>query len=341
MSTSTTPTTFSDLQTDLLNRVRANTSDSSQTTLAKRYLNMALHDVHIQQNWPWAERRATLKTHATYTTGTVSIALATRTTVTGSGTAWNTAVTGMGFNNARAGGKLTFSGASDVYTVSSVASDTSLTLTDRYVGDSALSAASYTYFEDEYALASDFFRLVDSRELQGDITLTVLSRQEFYRRHPRNSTTGRPVSCTIIDLAPSGSPGQQPRLLLHPAPDAVYNVPYRYVTSNLAVSSAAAEQTQMSADADEPIIPLRYRHVLVFYAQTLWYTDYKDDPTRAQAAGAQYSDLVKRIANDTIPERDRPRLASSRSRYLRLVAGPRRTGSRSYQTGSEFDDLRV
>lgn len=341
MSSTTTPTTFVDLYTDLLNRTRANASGTTEIVYAKRYINQALHDIHIQQNWPWAERRATLLTHAPYTTGTVSIALATRTTVAGVSTLWNTAVTGMGFNNARAGGKLTFSGGTDVYEVSSVGSDTAITLTDRFIGDTALSAATYTYYEDEYALASDFFRLVDSRELQGDVVLEVLSRQEFYRRDPRNSTTDQPVRCTIIDLAPSGGTSTNPRMLLHPPPNAVYRIPYRYITSSLATSSAGAALTQLSADTDEPIIPLRYRHVLVFYAQVLWYTDYKDDPQRAQVAGGQYADLVKRMANDTVPERDRPRFDTMRRRYVSRVAGPRLPRSRVFQTGSEFDDMRV
>src|SRR5258706_301059 len=85
----------------------------------------------------------------------MQIATSARTTVTGSSTLWNTAVTGMGFNNARVGGKMRFD-TTDVYTVSTVGSDTAITLASRYIGDSALSGSTYSYFEDEYALAADY-----------------------------------------------------------------------------------------------------------------------------------------------------------------------------------------
>lgn len=340
MASTSTPATFSELYTDVLNRARSDTGTTS-TNYAKRYVNMANHDLHIQQNWPWAERRTFLQTHGDYATGTVSIALATRTTVTGDSTLWNTAVTGMGFNNARAGGKMTFAGATDVYTVSSVSDDTTITLTDRWVGDTALSAESYSYFEDEAALASDFWRLIDARIFSGDFGIEVIPRQDFYRRYPRNSTLGRPTTCTLLELGPSGSVSGRPRVLLHPAPDQVYNIPYRYITTSLAVSSAGAGQSDLSADTDEPIVPLRYRHVLVLYALSIFLRDVKHDTEGAQLAAGEYADLVKRMANDTIPERDHPVLLPSKSRYLVGTAGPRVRSPRRYQTGTEFDEFRA
>lgn len=336
MTTSTIPQTFLDMQTDLVNRVRDNISTASIVVLAKRYLNTALHDLHIQNNFPWAERRATLQTHETYTTGTVSVSLSARTTVTGSSTLWNTAVTGMGFNNARVGGKIVFSGETDPYSVSAVGSDTAITTTDRYLGDTALSGASYKYYEDEYALATDFFRLIDNRKFTDAMALTVLDRQEFYRRYPRNSHTSTPMVCTIIELGPSGDVAPRPRVVFHPAPDSMINIPYRYITSNLAVSSAGAAAENMSADADEPIIPRRYRHVLVFYALYQWYRDRKDDQ-RTQMAQSEYTDLLQRITNDTAPERDIPRLRTNRRSYQQRLG--RMVGGR-WTTGTGFDEMR-
>lgn len=337
MSATTQVTTFSDIYTDVLNRVRANTSDTTSINLAKRYVNKGLHDIHIQRNWPWAERKATLNTHAPYSTGTVAIALAARTTVTGTSTLWNTAVTGMGFNNTRVGGKMKFSD-DQVYEVSAVGGDTSITLASRYIGDTALSGAAYTYYEDEYALASDFWRLVDARMFSPEARLPVISRVDFYRRYPRNSTPGQPRVTSIIEIGPVSSTAQQQRVLIHPYPDAVYNIPYRYITSNLAVTSAGVGAANLSGDTDEPIIPLKYRHVLVLYAVAQWYRDRKDDE-RTQLAHSEYVDLVTRMGEDSGPERDHPRFISPKQRYLRGSAGYGRLGSRRYQTGSEFDDM--
>ena len=345
MSSTTTPQTFSDLYTDVLNSVRTNSSEAAAIVIAKRLVNKALHDVHLVQNWSWAERSAFILTHAPYTAGSISIASTARTTLEGTGTLWNTTVSGMGFTNARVGGKLAF-GDNDVYVLSSITSDTAAAISSRYVGSIATATAyalaygAYTYYEDEYALASDFFRLVDTRNFSTAMPIEVLGRQEFYRRYPRNSTTGKPVTCTILELGPSASVDPRPRVIFHPPPDEVYSLPYRYITSNLAVSAAGVAAANLSSDTDEPIIPLRYRHVLVFYAVAQWYRDRKDDE-RAGPANQEYVDLVKRMANDSEPQRDHPRFASPRALYHAGVAGPRRWPRRGgYSSGTAWDQLR-
>lgn len=338
MSATTTPTTFSDLYTDVLNRVRANTSDSTSIQIAKRLLNQGNHDLHFTRDWPWSERHATLKTHATYSTGTVAIATSARTTVTGTSTLWATAVTGFGFNNARAGGKMLFEGSVEPYTVQTVSSDTSITLADRWIGD-ALTAATYVYYEDEYALESDFARLADARFFSDVLRLPVIERRQFYTHFPKNTHRGRPQVVSIIDRPPSSSTAPQPRLLVHPAPDQVYNIPYRYITANLAVSSAGTGAANMSDDTDEPIIPVRYRHVLVQYAIAHWYRDRKDDE-RFIAANAEYVDTVKRMGADLAPETDHARLIPRRFNRMGGVRwGAHRFGSR-FDVGGRFDEMR-
>lgn len=343
-----TPTTFVDLYRAVLNRVQVvlgtSTADAVSLLYAQSFVNQANHDLHIQRNWFWGERKGMLQTNAVYTTGLASIALATRTTVTGTTSAtvttlpaWNTAVTGMGFNNTRAGGKMTFAGANDVYTASVVDSATQITLTDRYVGATANTAVTYTYFEDEYALASDFWRLVDARQFSSSYDIPVIPRKDFFLRYPRNSRTGAPRNCTIIELGPGTTPDWRPRVVLHPAPDKMYNIPYRYITRNIAVSTSGTGAVNLSADTDEPIVPIRYRHVLVEYALGLWYRDLKDDQ-RAQSAMGVYNALVTRIANDTEPQTDRPRFVSRR--WVYHGAGPLRRTPGRYSTGTAFDELR-
>ena len=313
MSSTTQVTTFSDLYTDFLNRVREGTGVTALETLAKRYINTALQDVHINPGtvFPWSIRSAVLLTHAPYSTGTVDISASARTTVTGTDTLWNTAVTGMGFNNAQAGGKMKFAGDDEVYTVSSVGSDTAITLSTRYTGD-ALDDDTYTYFEDEYALASDYGRMVDLRIFSVPRRIPLIGPIDFRTRYGRNDTTGKPCAATLIQLGFSGSSTPRHRVVLGPAPDGVYSIPYEYVTANLAVSSAGSEQAALSADADEPIMPLRYRHVLVFHALFHYYRDYKDD-ARSQEVKVEYIDTMTRMSNDFgIGQKDRPRIIPMR-----------------------------
>ena len=311
MSVATMPTDLTDLRTDLIVRVRDATGVTATNNIADRYLNMALHDIHINpgNNWPWAIRRAYLQTHAPYTTGTVAITASARTTVTGTDTLWNTAVTGMGFNNARVGGKMTF-GNSDIHEVTVVTSDTAITISPRWMGD-ALSGQSYTYFEDEYALAADFYRPLDWRQFSDEVKIGLVGPQEFRRRWVKNSRLGRPKNATIIQLGFSSDTTPRYRVVLNPVPNDEMVIPYQYITSYLAVTSAGVEQTQLTNTTDEPIIPLGYRHILVFHALYHWYRDRKDD-TRSQEAKAEYVELLQRMAGDMFQGiRDNPKFVTN------------------------------
>lgn len=332
MSTTSTPTTFADLKTELLNSVRESTTTTATTDIAGRYINRALYDLHIDSEFPWAVRRDVLLTHPTYTTGTVTISQG-ATALVGSSTLWNTA-NAWSQNNARVGGKMNL-GGNDVYTVDVVTSNTAITLAERLVA-SDISAGSYTYFEDEYALASDFWQPVDKRQFSDDVAIDLIGPREFSRRYPQNFMLGNPRVATIIELGPSGSVSPRPRVLFHPVASSAMLIPYRYLTSNLAVSSGGVAQANLSADTDEPIVPLRYRHVIILHALYFWYRDRKDD-ARSQEARAEYTDLVRRIRQDTSPADDRPRLMPNLSRY-RMVARGRGNRTR-YDVSSRFDRL--
>lgn len=331
MGTTQQVTTFLDLYTELLNAVREATTVTTTSDIAKRYINRSLHDMHIDSDFPWATRRDTLLTHATYTTGTVTITQG-ATAVTGASTLWNTANT-FAQNNARVGGKLTINGT-DIYNVTAVGSDTAITIGERFVA-ADVSASGYTYYEDEYALASDFWQPVDKRQFTDALSIELIGPREFYRRYPRNSTTGTPKVATLIELGPSGSVTGRPRIIFHPVPSVAMLVPYRYLTSNLAVSSAGVAAANLSADTDEPIVPLRYRHAIVLHALAFWYRDRKDD-TRSQEARGEYVDLVRRIRQDTQPTDDRPRLVAPFAKYRRMA---RVRGRARYDVAGEWDRM--
>lgn len=339
MSATTQVTDFSDLYTDLMNRTRADTSATATSNQAKRYINIALHDMHLGygEKFPWAERQAILVTQDDYSTGTVAISQGS-TTLTGTGTDWATN-NAFSVNNTRPGGKVVINGGSEVYTVSAVGSDTSITLTSKFT-QADVSGGSYVYFEDEYALESDFLRPIDLQFFDQDHDIELIARREFRLRYPRNKIAGKPRVATIQDKAFSGSTTPVRKARFWKPPDDFYSIPYAYVTSNLAVSSAGAAQTQLSADSDEPIVPLQYRHVIVFHALYHWYRDKRDD-SRSQEAKAEYTDLVIRITGDTEIGSNRPQIRPRLGAYASAAKQPysRRRSSR-YTTGSSFDEIR-
>jgi hypothetical protein len=338
VSATTQITTFSDAYTDLQNRVRATTSVTATENQAKRYINIALHDMHIgfDYRFPWAERSAVLRTRAQYSTGTLTATKGSA-NITGSGTAWNTA-DDFSVTNIRANGKIRVAGALDPYTVQTVTNDTSASLTSVFVETTAADA-SYLYYEDEYDLASDFLRPVDAQVFSDQASIDLIGRTEFRRRYPSNTAPGRPRVATIVDFAPSGNATPIRRVRLHPAPSTTIRIPYTYITGNLAVSSSGVAGANLSADSDEPIVPLRYRHVIVFGALYHWYRDKKDD-VRTDSAKQEYVDLVMRMAGDlevgSVRPQIRPRIQGYVHRAKRPYGGG---GSRRYDINGRFDRM--
>lgn len=338
MSSTSQLTTFADLITDLSNRVRITTGVTASETQCKRYLNISLHDMHLGFDYkvPWAERSATLRTQADYTTGTVSVSRGS-TTLTGSGTAWNTN-NDFTVKNMRANGFVVIAGSRTPYRISAVGSDTGATLSTAFT-DETVTDANYTYYEDEYDLASDFLRPVDMQVFSEERSIDLISRTEFRRRYPTNTVPGLPRVACIIDYAPSGNTTPIRRVKFAQPPTEYQLIPYSYITSNLAVSSAGSGQTSMSADADEPIVPLRYRHAIVFHALYHWYRDKKDD-ARSQEVKGEYTDIMVRIAHDQEVGGARPQIRPRVGGYKRAAKSPyRRGGSRGYDTGNRFDRM--
>lgn len=341
MSTTSQLTTFNDLYIDLQNRTRVATGVTATENQAKRYINIALQDIHLAFDYklPWAERRGVLRTHAPYSTGTVSISVGSQ-TLTGSSTLWNTA-NSYSENNMRVGGKVTLAGGKDLYQVSAVAGDTSATIGQRYVGSAALSGEEYIYFEDEYALASDFLRPVDMQSFTDDASIPLIGRNEWRRRYPRPNVSGRPRAASILDLSFSGSTTPVRKVVFYPYPDQVYLIPYTYISNAVAVTSAGVEGTALSSDTDEPTMPLRYRHAIVFHALYHWYRDKRDD-ARSQEAKAEYVDIMQRIVNDQevgthVQASIQPRMGM----YTRHAYHPySKRGGRRIDIGNEFDRFR-
>lgn len=320
MSNISAPTDFSDLYTDLMNRVRVETGLTATSNQAKRYINVALQDMHLgfDYRFPWAEREAILITQPKYTTGTLSVSKG-GTTLTGASTLWNTA-NDFSVNNMRVGGKIQINGGDEVYEISAVASDTSATISSMLVQDS-VSGGSYVYFEDEYALATDFLRPLDIRRFSNASDIELVGRTDFRRSYPKNHITGKPYVATIVDKAPSGNTTPIRKIRFYHPPDKAYSLPYDYITSLLVVSSTGVGQTSFSADADEPIVPLRYRHAIVFHALYNWYRDKKNDP-RAQEVKGEYIDIMRRTADDTEIGASRPILRPRIDHYKRKARRP-------------------
>lgn len=339
MSSTSQPQTYVDLYTEIMNRVRVDTTQTATKTQAQRYANIGLTDMHVgtRYKFPWAERTGMLQTRPQYTTGTVSINQGS-TALVGVGTAWNTADV-YGINNTRANGKVVIAGGLEPYNVLSVGSDTTITLSQAFIRAN-VSAVSYIYYEDEYALASDFLRPVEWASFDLDRLIRFPPRSEFYRRYTRNSQPGRPKDALLIDKAFNGSTVRVRRLVLGPPPIDTYLLPYRYLTANLAVTASGVEGTAMVNDTDEPIVPLEYRLAIVYHALYNWYRDKKDD-TRSQEAQAAYNELMMRTLSDVEIGARWATLQPNVEQYANSAYHPYNVGGENgyYTVGTSFDQM--
>lgn len=302
------PQTLTELRTDILERLRQITGVAATNTIVDRYINTAVFDMHLDRGhlFPWSVRRDVIQTHPDYSTGTITLNR-NATAVTGASTTWATA-NAWGQNNARVGGKLRAGSNNEVYNVTAVGTDTSLTIGSIFTGSADLSAAGYLYFEDEYALASNFLRPVNLRVFSEAREIRLIGPQEFYLRYPRNDVVGKPKYATIIELGPSGNTTARPRVIFGPAPTDAETIPYRYVTNQLWVSSAGTAKTYADTTTDEPIIYPMYRQAIVWFALWHWWRDRRDDE-RARDAKAAYDEFMLRMTGSLLgAEQDRPRL---------------------------------
>ena len=241
-------------------------------------------------------------------------------------------------NNARTSGKLSFGGG-DIYTISAVGGAGTITMNQRYVAGADLAAgSSYTYFEDEYALPSDFLKPIDYQCFSQALNIPIVGRNDFRRMYPAPRMSGTPTVATILDKAFTTTSTQPMSVQFYPYPSTNLLIPYTYVTKNLAVSSVGVEATSMSADTDEPALPVRYRNALVSFAIAKWYRDKKDD-VRADAANNDYMTEVTRVVSD---QRVGANTTMQITPKVGLYGSRPYSGSRTrFSTNNSFDNFRT
>lgn len=217
----------------------------------------------------WLRGEDGLVTSAGYSTGTVTVTQSSA-TVTGASTVWTTGTNVLArdaFNRGQGG----------FLRVLTVDSATSLTLTSPYP-DATASTVTYTTYRDQYALPTDFLRLVSVREIDAAYELPIVTRGEWVRRWHGDYTTGRPRECFLAEATDSlTSTGQY--LQLHPMPDAVYGYQVLY---------DKAPTWQSSGSGAVPGAPLAMQVLTNGMLAALFVSD----PVRGPAYEAAYQRLA-------------------------------------------------
>lgn len=344
MSDTTQFKTFSDLYNGLLKAIRSDRGNSETVEQAKRYINTALSDIHIgfAEKVPWALRDYSFSTKSTFTDEVEAVGAITIEAPN------SVSYTSYDLNPGLAG---TYEVGDKVAVTSSVTGD-SVGL-EGYVRNAPGGAVVNIYqtgieindkirvYQDEIEMPTDFMRLAGNIIKIGSRDIPLMGRVEFRHRFAGDYSVNRPKFATVVDSTDVVSGLDNRKLKLFPIPNAIERAHITYVTKLLVTAADGTWQQEFSADTDEPIVPVRYRHAIFYHALSNWYRDRKDD-VRSQEAKAEYVEIMNRITSDTESGQSTMSLSANRRPYRRKANRPYSTGrggSRRYDFG-RFDELR-
>ncbi len=224
---------YGNIKTAVLSKIGI--SDTDVETVAKQALNDILEEICQAYNFSWLYGDSSFITAAPYETGTVSVTEGSA-TVTGSGTTFTSAMVGRKFYCEDA-----------TYVILARVSATEITLSTVYAGDTG-SGLTYKIYQDEYSLASDVEDVISLRQENDPYKLIKWGVEIVDKYYPQRTSYGYPSIYSIIGYDSSG----YIKVSLYPIPNQARNIYYRY----------KKRVTEMSLDADTPIVPLRFRWVL-------------------------------------------------------------------------------
>jgi len=197
-------------------------------------------------DWTPLVTEAFLTTSAYYSTGTVACT-AGATSLTGSGTTWTATMTN---NN---GWKIKFAGLDNVYAFTYV-SATSATISPALEGSTNISGQTYVLFKDEYALPSNFDRLLKNGSIyvqQGGRTYNTIG--ELPRDQFREQFVAEPSDPIFRAMLTRVDSSGNRMIRLNPPPRTAKVYPYEYIpklapmkeyiTGTVAVTNASTTVT--------------------------------------------------------------------------------------------------
>lgn len=262
-------TNYGTVQTAVMTKIGI--VDDDVEDVIEQAINDIMEEICNSHNFSWLYADSSFITTAPYNTGTLT-ATTGATTITGSGTTWTSAM---------AGRRVTIEDA--FYEVSAFVSTTELTLGNNYAGAGG-SGLSYKIYQNEYSLSSDTEDVLSMYQENNPQKLTKVGLPMLDRAYPQRNSYGFPSLYAINGYDSSGNM----KVEIYPIPNQARNIYYRM----------KKRVTVLSADSDDPIIPLRYRYVL-FRGAVYEAADSLDMPDIAQRYERLYEKgLIKIIKAD-------------------------------------------
>jgi len=271
--------TYANIKTAVLAKIGI--SDDDVADVVKQALNDVLEEICQAHNYSWLYGNASFITVKPYSDGTVAVTEGSK-TVTGSSTTFTSAMVGRKFYCGNA-----------TYVISAFVSTTEITLSTNYAGDTG-SGLTYKIYQDEYSLASDVEDVLSLRQENYPQRLEKRDIEYMDKYYPQRTSFGYPSMYSPVGYDST----YYMKIAVYPIPNQARNIYYRY----------KKRVTEMSNDADTPIIPLRYRWVL-FRGAVLSAAESLDMPDIAREYERKYERGLARI------------IAADRKQDERIVKG--------------------
>ncbi len=268
-------TNYGTIQTAVMTKIGIDDTDVED--VVEQAINDIMEEICNSNNFSWLYDDSSFITTAPYSTGTLT-ATTGSTTLTGAGTTWTSAM---------AGRRISIEDA--FYEISAYVSGTELTLGSNYAGAGG-SELTYIIYQNEYSLSSDVEDVLSMYQENNPQKLSKVGLPMLDRAYPQRNTYSYPSMYAINGYDSSGNM----KVEVYPIPNQARNIYYRM----------KKRVTVLSADSDEPIIPLRYRYVL-FRGAVYEAADSLDMPDIAQRYERLYEKGLAKItkADRKIDER--------------------------------------
>ena len=257
--------------------VENETSSSSTeiTTLCQNKLDWIQSDICDRYDFSWLRDYGYINTTVVYDTGTVT-ATQDSATVTGSGTTFTAAMVGRYFK---------VDDDDNYYEISAYVSATEITLASTYTGSTSV-GASYNIYTVDYALATDFKKLIYVKQLITPKLMVDIPETPMSNWYPDMFFRGEdvaPDSYTLTGLNASGyynirfSPVQTTRKQIY----------YCYIKQLATINTTGAESS----------IPSKWHDCFVYMLDVFVY-NLIDIPQKAQIYNNLYEQTIARMIEE-------------------------------------------
>jgi hypothetical protein len=208
-----------------------------------------------------------------------------------------------------------------------------LNATDFASGSSDMEASTTYYF----FVIMDSSGTVDAGA-DKDVDCTNLLADSGYTYFRRLATIVTNAASNIYTLTLFGGSTPLRKIRFHHPPATAQLIPYSYITRYLVINSNGVRTEQMVDDADEPIVPHRFRTAIVLRGLYWWYRDRLDDARSAEVL-QEYNSWLARMAGDNEIGDVRPKFRPNMTVYKRNARRPWSGSGRRYDINGRFDRM--